>query len=235
MKLRQITIPQNIKTLLSQGTPPSLIKEREAGKGKTLSYIAGATVIDMLNNAFGHMWNWTVEEQWLEAGIPWFNKYAKPEPVYEEQGPICHVRGVLEVMMENEDGKIITVKRSGLGSKAVIGKQSEQDSIFKAASTDALKKAASTFGIGLDLYRSEDEQEYFDYLNYVDPWTEEMITKYKDQRDFIGKIIEEYELDEEGQAEIMATFSNGVLTSFDDIVPENIEAFVAYINAEVNK
>lgn len=241
----QLKMPKAIKESIIAPIPSTLIKQRDGGGGKMLSYISGSTVTDMLNKAFGYMWDWDVDKEWLQDGVPFFNKYSKlpdSEKVtlangnrgsWEEQGPVAHVKGRLTVYFVDEEGKERKITKVGYGSKAVIGKQSEQDSIFKSAGTDALKKAASLLGIGLELYRDEDEQLYFYEMNYEDPWTDELKAKFKEERDYLRTIMETYSLEEEDFAPYINQFSEGALASLSEITPDNIAGFVEFMRSNI--
>jgi hypothetical protein len=98
-----------------------------------------------LNKAFGYQWSFEVVSEQIVPSIPKLNKYAKSgQDPYEPQPPVVKILGRLTVPG-------LGVKEQ-YGSKVLIGGASEQESAFKSASTDALKKCASLFGIGLDLY-----------------------------------------------------------------------------------
>lgn len=228
-----IKFPEKAKQVVTRPIPDQLIKQRPGGGGKTLSYLSGSTVIDLLNEAFGYLWSWEQTEQWVQKSEPKFNPKYDKEPV--PQGPVAHVKGKLTVYLPQEDGSVFTIVKTGYGSKAIIGTQMDQESIFKAAGTDALKKAASLLGIGLELYRDEDEQMFFDEINYEDPWTDEMLKKYEEEREFIKNFIEEYDLSMEDMAYYIEDFSDGEIDSLDFIVPDNIEAFVEYLKEQIRK
>lgn len=244
MSVKSLQLPKEIKEKIIAPIPSGIIKERDGGRGVSLSYISGSTVIDMLNATFGYMWDWQVEHEWLQESYKYFNSYSKvPENqkvdyngkrgAWEDQAPVAHVRGRLTVSFVDDNGVERSITKVGYGSKSVIGKQSEQESVFKSAGTDALKKAASLLGIGLELYRDEEEQVYFNELNYEDPWTEEMQTKYQAEREFLKNVMETYSLDEDGMAQYVEEFSEGALGSLYDIVPDNIESFVAYLQSKI--
>lgn len=238
-------LPKHIKEKIIAPIPSSLIKERDGGGGKMLSYISGSTVADMLNNIFEYNWDWEVTKQWIEEGTPYFNTYSKlpaeaqvtnsagKKGSWDSQAPVCHVLGVLTVRFEDEKGEKHSIRKSGFGSKSIIGKQSEQESIFKAAGTDALKKAASLLGIGLELYRSEEEQMYFNEMNYEDPWTDELKEEFAEYRNYLVSVMEEYELTEELISPYIQEFSDMTLSSIYDIVPDNIVAFCDYMKAKI--
>ena len=228
-----IKFPEKAKQVVIRPIPDQLIKQRPGGGGKSLSYLSGSTVIDLLNEAFGYLWSWEQTEQWVQKSEPKFNPKYDKEPV--PQGPVAHVKGRLTVHLPQEDGSMINITKTGYGSKAVMGTQMDQESIFKAAGTDALKKAASLFGIGLELYRDEDEQLFFDEINYEDPWTDEMLEQYEKERMFIKNFMEEHELTMEDMEYYFEAFSDGMFNSIDFIVPDNIEAFVKFLKLQLKE
>ena len=96
-----------------------------------------------------------------------------------------------------------------------------------AAGTDALKKAASLLGIGLQLYRKEEEQAYFESMNYENPWTDELLEKYEKEYSAISDYCDQYKLTDEDIAQIIlaATGENELY-----ILPSNIEAVYNYLS-----
>ncbi|UNY39852.1 DNA repair protein [Bacillus phage vB_BauM_KLEB27-3] len=139
----------------------SLIEERKQG-GATLSYIGGSTVIDLLNEAFNYQWSFEIVREEVVESLPklrtkWNREQKKNEPVIDEQGnkvydpqpPVAKVLGRLTVPG-------LGIKEQ-YGSKVIIGGATEQESSFKAASTDAMKKCATLFGIGNELYRKAEQ------------------------------------------------------------------------------
>lgn len=135
--------------VLEEKLDPKLIKQRVQGK-TTLSYIGGHTVIRLLNKAFGYKWSFEIVNDEIVPSQPKINKYAKEgESKFEDQAPVVKVLGRLTVPG-------VGVKEQ-YGSKVLIGGASEQEAAFKSASTDALKKCATMFGIGLELYEDDDE------------------------------------------------------------------------------
>lgn len=187
--MKLINTPDFIKSKISAELPDYVIQERQAGGNQTLSYISGATVIDILNSTFGHLgWDFVILKQWKEESIPFFQKKTKwfnppadlltkndkgEEGAWSEQAPVAWVHGRLTVRLLDDNNQPYTVVKEAFGSKSIIGKQSEQEHIFKSAQTDALKKAASLLGIGAQLYRGEDEQSYYNIISRPLIWTEE--------------------------------------------------------------
>lgn len=189
MKLTTIPTPQKIKDRVSEKLPQQIIQQRDAGKNQKLSYISGSTVIDILNVTFGHLgWDFTILDKWVQESTPWVNKYNGN--TVEEQNPVVFVHGRLTVRTIDESGNYVTVVKESFGSKSVIGKQNEQESTFKSAQTDALKKCASLIGIGAELYRKAEEQEYYESLTVEPTWNDEMVEKYNNQYSYINELIE---------------------------------------------
>lgn len=200
MKLSKIEIPHLINKAITAPIPEYVIQQRDAGRGQTLDYLSGSTVIDMLNTTFGHFgWSAEFPEQWVRESDPFFNKYSKAkektthngaEGAWEPQGAVAWAKCRLTITLIDETGKERTVVKEAFGSKSIIGKQSEQEHIFKAAQTDALKKAASLIGIGLQLYRAEEEQAYYNQISKPIVWTED---KIKDSQDWakLEEIVKE--------------------------------------------
>lgn len=190
MKLSTIKTPELIKKKISAPLPEYIILKRDAGGGKQLNYISGATVIDILNNTFGHLgWSAEYPDFWIEEGKDFVQKENTRYPFKKDaqtslntlgekvcvqpQGDVCWAKCRLTVFLKDERGNMYSIVKEAFGSKAIIGKQSEQEHIYKSAQTDALKKAASLLGIGGDLYRGEKEQAYFDEISKPVIWTEE--------------------------------------------------------------
>lgn len=157
---------ENAKSVLKRKFDPSVIKERPMGDGssnKMMKYVEGHNYVKVLNEAFGDQWSFRVVDRFVIPSVPkpayeWKEgkggkKFRVPKKdeygnqVFEEQPPVVHV------LVELTVPKLGT--RAQWGSAVLLGGASEQQSAFKAATTDALKKAASLFGIGLELYEDE--------------------------------------------------------------------------------
>ncbi len=139
------------KKVLDARLDPKLIKTRTVGNTK-LDYIGGHTVIRLLNEAFMLKWSFEIVTEDIVPSQPKLNKYAKAgQDPLEAQPPVVKVLGRLTV-----PGYGI---KEQYGSKVLIGGASEQEAAFKSASTDALKKCATLFGIGLELYDDDDAEQ----------------------------------------------------------------------------
>ena len=140
------------KQTLNGKLNPSWVKQRKQGNA-TLSYIGGHTVIRLLNKAFNYQWSFEIITEEIVQSLPKFDKYKKE---WQDQPPVAKVKGRLTVPG-------LGVKEQ-YGSKVLIGGATEQESAFKSASTDAMKKCASLFGIGLELYGEDEGLETTDEI-----------------------------------------------------------------------
>ncbi len=116
------------KELLTRPFPAEAIKSRPGQNGRTLHYVDVAAFIQRLNESTDG-WDFTIEK-------------------YEVLDGEVVVLGKL--VIENS-----VVKSAFGGSSVTIDKSGEVVSIaddLKAAASDALKKAASLLGVGLELY-----------------------------------------------------------------------------------
>lgn len=110
--------------------PRDVIKQRQIGGGRMADYIPGEVVIRRLNEATGNDWSLTIK-----------NIDERP-----------FTGGTLVMAM-------VALTIPGLGTREHIGVQSVADrggeDLIKGAVTDAIKKAATLFGVGLHLYDDE--------------------------------------------------------------------------------
>jgi hypothetical protein len=121
------------RALLEKPFTPEVVKTRKGAFGE-LSYVEAAHYIRRLNDAFEGQWSWRIVSHQIE-------------------GSEVIVLGVLEAGGASKHafgGSAITTNRT-------TGEVVSQADDLKAAATDALKKACSLFGIGLDLYTSSVE------------------------------------------------------------------------------
>lgn len=112
---------------LTRPFPKSAIRQRKGGGGVTLDYLEGHTVIRRLNEATGNNWSLSV----------------------------------LDISERTMGGQTLIMARVALtipghGSREALGVQMVNErggeDLLKGAITDALKKAATLFGVGLELY-----------------------------------------------------------------------------------
>lgn len=241
--LKLITVSKEIKTALNTPLPEYIRKEKPAGKG-SLTYVSGQAVIDKLNATFGYAgWSWEIVERFVQQSEPkvtrikWVGgkKVNLEQPEYEPQQPVAHVVGRLTVYFERPDGSIHAVSKTAPGAQCLVGGQSEQENIFKGAHTDALKKAATMFGIGLELYRDPNEAYFFSELTYENPWTDEELSKHKEELEYLKQFKADHALSDTDMDNYINTYSAGAYPTMDYIFPENITDFVNYLKTLAKK
>lgn len=108
---------------LTQPFPKQAVKQRDGGSGRRFDYVEAHTIIHRLNEATGN--NWTFEVVSLE----WRND-------------VLIALGRLELPGHGS--------RMGIGVQKVSERGGED--LVKGAASDALKKAATLFGVALELY-----------------------------------------------------------------------------------
>lgn len=107
--------------------PREAIKQRAAGGGRMLDYVEGHVVIHRLNDATNNCWDMTVRD-------------ITSKQVGDGTLMIAHVALTLPGLGTRE----------GLGVQMVHNRGGED--LVKGCVTDGLKKAATLFGVGLELY-----------------------------------------------------------------------------------
>jgi hypothetical protein len=122
-----------LRQALEAPFPDHAIKQRQGGGNSRFSYIEGFTIIRRLNEATGGTWDWAIKT---------FEFRPLPPTKTGKDQSLVVVTGELTI--------------PGLGTRAGVGVQKVSEDggedLVKGASTDALKKAATLFGVALDLY-----------------------------------------------------------------------------------
>jgi hypothetical protein len=147
------------RALLEKPFEPSQIKQRQGSFGHILDYVEGHVVTSRLNDAFEGNWSFEIV------------KYR----ILKETNEVIVL------------GKLIAenVTKMAFGSKEMATNKDTKAIIslgddLKAASTDALKKAASLLGVGLYLY-SESRPNGTEEKNPKDPGNEIPVDETKNQ------------------------------------------------------
>ena len=120
--------------ILTQKSPPNLIRTRKGSGGKELKYLPHNFVTEMLNQAFGFGWSFHTD-------------------VIQISDKECIVKG--KVIIHNKTQDIV---KEQYGSQTLMKGMAIGDAL-KGAGSDALRKCASLLGIGLDLYGEEHLEE----------------------------------------------------------------------------
>jgi len=135
----------NMLTALSEPFDPSVEKQLKKG-GASLTYIPVSEVITRLNRVLGvDMWSYEI--------LSCTRDTLDPDYV------VAHVR-LTATFVPTNDAPALTVTKDGIGGQKI--KRTKNGDIvdlgdeMKGAVSDALKKAAQHFGVGLYLARSEE-------------------------------------------------------------------------------
>ena len=135
----------NMLTALSEPFDPSVEKQLKKG-GASLTYIPVSEVITRLNRVLGvDMWSYEI--------LSCVRDSLDPDYI------VAHVR-LTATFVPTNDAPALTVTKDGIGGQKI--KRTKNGDIvdlgdeMKGAVSDALKKAAQHFGVGLYLARSEE-------------------------------------------------------------------------------
>lgn len=141
----------NALTVTQRPTPANWRKQIKKGKDN-LDYVSGDLVIRLLNKAFRSRWSFEVKETRVVQSQEHQKKDWNTGAITSvPQGSVVQVLGRLTV-----PGWGV---REQWGAQILVGGSDVQEHAFKSASTDAMKKCASMFGIALDLYGLEGAAE----------------------------------------------------------------------------
>ena len=121
------------------------VKTREGAFGKKLDYVEGHKVIERLNRATGNRWS---------SDVISIQKHQSEKRADKRTGETQEYPPYWSALVR------LTIpsmgSRTQVGTKAITGNE-END--IKGAITDGLKKAATLFGVALELYDSEEDNE----------------------------------------------------------------------------
>jgi len=120
---------------LTKPFPKEAIKQRQGGGGRSFDYVPGHTVIHRLNAATENQWSFRVID-------------ITTRTITTQRDGRTFESTLMTATVE--------LDIHGLGARQHMGVQMVNDSggedLVKGAITDALKKAATLFGVGLELY-----------------------------------------------------------------------------------
>lgn len=154
MNSKQTTLlSETLAKSLQEPFPPEMLR---FNKAKGLTYIPISEVIARLNRVLGiENWSYEVVRAWREPDHPdWC---------------LAHVRLSVEIGRK-------TVVRDGYGGQQVKYKKTgdvvDLGDEFKGAVSDALKKAAQSLGVGLELARTEEAKRWEEEATSATPVNE---------------------------------------------------------------
>lgn len=214
------SVTKEQKKILHTPIPDQFIQENNGR-----AYVNHNLVTDILNKAFGLAWSFTVVEHGIEKTLPYNKKTENiPDSYY------CWVKCRIKYPVQDEKGNVIFMEREQFGGKPIVGNAEMQSDAYKAATSDALKKAASTLGVAQNIYMSPElynalvEEEAL-----ADSWTDETLAKYKYESSIIHDFAQK--VGQDTFVSIVNAFCDEVddYTFYGAITPSNIQAFVAWL------
>lgn len=120
------------RAALERPFPEEIVRTRKGAFGRDVSFVEAANYIRRLNDAFDSAWSWRIVSHEINGSE------VLVHGVLEGGGQLKHAFGGSAITTNKNTGEVVSTSDD-----------------LKAAATDALKKACSLFGIGLDLYVRE--------------------------------------------------------------------------------
>lgn len=213
MAFKQIS-PELAK-FLNKPLDPSLIRKNYGGE----KYITGYTVVRMLNDFTNCAWDFTIDKTWTEE-------------CKDKKGThtIYHMDITLNCYFDDGNGNTVKLSKPGTAGKDLSASAKNAENIYKSLETLALRKAASYFGIGAELWLNEDEQEYF---NQEEPlWTDELLQKHAADWDKLAGIQASAELSDEDVDSLVTEWDKS-LSSIEEVAPEVFKDFIGFLEEQI--
>lgn len=208
--IQQITLTDQQRTLMQATTPPEFIKERIARGGKQARYVEGGYVVARLNQIFGAInWDFDIVDKEITPSEVW-------------------VRGKLTIK-DHKNGYTI--------SKSQFGTHERHQGVplgdtLKAAATDSMKKCASLFGVALDVYWQQLDQNNHtgDTKVRVEPQTP---AEKKEQKKSVFQLSKD-KIAQENDKQILMQWAQKIHESKQFTTDEKIE-LIKLISSKVKK
>lgn len=214
IKLIQAPIPEENILRLEDGT----------------KYVNTNYVGYILDKVFDHAWNWVVIDKGIEEARV-VGKALREGKKSGECGYYAWVLGELSYPAIHPITKeIVFFKKQAFGTKDIVGTSKVQNQDFKAAGSDALKKAASMIGIARNVYMKD---EYYENLLKEQQkditWNETTKQKFAKQLGIFKQVKDQ--IGQEKLKEIVVNFCDETedYSTYGAILPDNINHFIKYL------
>ena len=163
---------QSLNEVISKPLDRRAVEQLSKG-GRSFDYISGPAMYVLLTKAFGPFFS-------IEYSEPRYTKYDKARPNDMDPAPVVEVKCTITVPLYDEESKqTIMVKREGFGTATM--KPHFEEMVLKTAQTDAMKKAAYSFGIALELSAQKNQNEAEWYAeNVFGKWTNTSMQAHRD-------------------------------------------------------
>ena len=196
---------------------PTLIRTNYSGE----KYITGYTVVRLLNKLTNGAWDFTIDKTWVEKCTD-----------KKGEHDIYHMDITLNCYFDNGHGEILKLSKTGTAGKVLENGAKNASNIYKSLETLALRKAASYFGVGAELWLNEDEVDYFEQENIEPVWTDELLLEYETVWNAISEIQDKCGLSDEDMNDLVMTW-NESYSSLDSVQPEDLPKFVDFLNEQL--
>lgn len=197
---------------------PTLIRKNYGGE----KYITGYTVVRLLNKLTNGAWDFTIDKTWVEKCTD-----------KKGEHDIYHMDITLNCYFDDGHGNQLKLSKTGTAGKVLENGAKNASNIYKSLETLALRKAASYFGVGAELWLNEDEVDYFEQEDIEPIWTDELLKEHEETWNTIGNIQNTCELSDEEMNDLVASW-NSAYKSLDMIQPHDLAKFADFLNAQLN-
>lgn len=207
-----VEFDKNLVNKINEPLDKTLVRKNYSGE----DYIAGYTVVRMLNSITNGAWSWNIDKTWTEE----FDDKKGHHTVY-------YMLGTLTLYFTDGNGETIKIQKQAAAGKELQPSVKNAENIYKSLGTFTLRKAASYAGIGSELWLNDDETEYFEMVGMEPVWNDELKKQYAVQWKFIEDISKEYDSLDRNTWDSLA--SDYGYPGLDYIPVEKIDGFVDYI------
>lgn len=207
------TRAQKLSEVISKPLDRRSVEQLSKG-GRSFDYVSGPAMYVLLEKAFGPFFS-------IEYSEPRYTKYDKARPNDMDPAPVVEVKCTITVPLYDEESKqTIMVKREGFGTATM--KPHFEEMVLKTAQTDAMKKAAYSFGIALELSAKKTQGEAEWYAeNVFGAWTQSSMMAHKEDLGFVKNELAKHGL------KTMDSFASMVLGDPDaKLTPNNIHEII---------
>lgn len=212
-------ISEGLIKILNKPLDPALIRKNYGGE----KYITGYTVVRLLNEFTNCAWDFTIDRKWVE-------KCTDKKGDHE----IYHMDITLNCYFNDGGGNTLKLSKPGTAGKVLESGAKNASNIYKSLETLALRKAASYFGVGAELWLNEEELDYFDAQDADTIWTDELMEQHSAEFERIAAIQKEYELTDDDIDAVIAEWDNQI-NELAEILPEKLTSFVEFLESQTQE
>lgn len=210
------TISKELVEFVNTPLDAALIRKNYGGE----KYITGYTVVRLLNKMTNGAWDFTIDKVWKESC-----KDKKGEH------DVYHMNLTLRCVFDDGNGNQVELMKTGTAGKVLESGAKNATNIYKSLETLALRKAASYFGIGAELWLNDDEVDYFEQEDTDPVWTEELVEKHKTEWNAVEEIQKSFGLSDEEIDAIVYEW-NPIYDSIWMVSPDDLAKFVDFLEKE---